>query len=67
MNLDKMKHSVPCDTHTHTHTHTYTLSLFKGVTKRSLLNEGWCHGLILPMFRGGVLWESLMEIVLKIL
>jgi hypothetical protein len=53
MVLSKMKHTDMCDTHTHTHTHT--LSYYKGVTKRSLLNEGWCHGLILPMLRGGIL------------
>ena len=39
-----LKHAVLCEhTHTHTHTHHYQ----KEVTKRSLLNEGWCQCLAL--------------------
>jgi hypothetical protein len=52
MVLYKMKHTDMCDTHTHTHTHT--LSYYKGVTKRSLLNEGWCQCLALDE-KGGIL------------
>lgn len=40
--MNKMKHPAVCE-HTHTHTHT---SLSKEVTKRSLLNEGWCQCLV---------------------